>query len=239
VVPDIEYIFTSCENPRRRIKKYLGREAEVLHPGVEYERFRSQDYEPFFFYPSRIVPEKDIAYAIEAFKLFRKRAEASSEPRTRNWRLIIAGALSDRPEHGKYHEHLKGLCDDSISIETDVSDERLIDLYSRCSATLYSPINEDYGLVPLEGMASGKPCIAKDEGGPRETIIDGQDGFLVDSIEAMAERMGLIARDPELAARMGRSGRAKVIRDFSWDRFLARFGEKAEELSCRGARKAI
>ena len=43
------------------------------------------------------------------------------------------------------------------------------------------PVNEDYGLVPLEGMAAGKPCIAANEGGCKETVVDGKTGFLVEA----------------------------------------------------------
>jgi glycosyltransferase involved in cell wall biosynthesis len=233
VVPRIEYIFTSCKNPQARIKKYLNRESEVLYPGVEHENFTCRAYERFFFYPSRIVPEKELEYAIEAFKLFASRQNAkagSAKPGSGDWKLIIAGSLSKRPEHLNYLKKLQGLCTKDITIETNVSEERLLDLYSRCYATLFTPVDEDYGLIPLESMASSKPCIARNEGGPRETIIDGRDGFLVNSIFEMADRMERLSNNEELCASLGKSGRAKVIRDFSWERFLKRFGEKAEEV---------
>jgi glycosyltransferase involved in cell wall biosynthesis len=223
-VPKIEYIFANSANSQKRIKKYLKRESEVLHPGVDAERFSDKGYEEFFFYPSRIAPEKELEYAIEAFRIFKGRAAGK-------WKLVIAGSLSTRSEHQAYYKKILGKCGDSVSIETNVSEERLLDLYSRCRAVLYTPINEDFGLVPLEAMASSKPCIARDEGGPRETIENGKDGFLVPSIFEMAGKMELLARDSDLCAAMGRSGRAKVKREFSWDRFLKRFEEKAKEVA--------
>ena len=123
------------------------------------------------------------------------------------------------------------MCNDSISIEANVTEERLLDLYARCYGVLYTPVNEDYGLVPLEAMASSKPCIAKNEGGPRETIADGKDGFLVSSIWKMAGKMEWLAKHPERCAEMGKTGRRKVQRDFTWERFLKRFEEKAREIS--------
>ena len=81
-------------------------------------------------------------------------------------------------------------------------------------------MNEDYGLIPLESMAASKPCIGRNEGGLKETIRDGRDGFLVSSIWDMAEKMELISKDEERAVCMGRAGRAKVERDFTWDKFL-------------------
>ena len=62
-------------------------------------------------------------------------------------------------------------------------------MYSKCTAVLYPPLNEDYGLVPLEAMASGKPIIAANEGGPKETIADNKTGILVNSAEEMANAM--------------------------------------------------
>lgn len=239
-VPEIEYIFTNSRNSQGRIKKYLNRDAEVLYPGVDYEKFSCRAYENFFFYPSRIVPEKEIEYAIDAFNRFIIRMKAAApKQQTSNWKLVIAGSLSGRPEHQVYFKKLSSMCaasGGSIVIETNVSDERLLDLYSRCRAVLYTPVNEDYGLVPLEAMASSKPCIARNEGGPRETIRDGVDGFLVNSAGEMAGRMAQLAGDPELATRMGKAGRAKAVRDFTWERFLRRFGEKANEIVERKGR---
>ncbi|MEW6748392.1 MAG: glycosyltransferase family 4 protein [Candidatus Micrarchaeota archaeon] len=234
-VPKLEHIFTNSLNSQARIKKYLHRESEVLHPGVDSDRFSCKAYEDFFFYPSRIAPEKEIEYAIEAFKIFRNRVD-NVKHGTGNWKLVIAGALSKRPEHIAYFDRLKSMCDDSIAIETNVGDWQLRDLYARCHAVLYTPVNEDYGLVPLEAMASSKPCIARNEGGPKETIIDGSDGFLINSIWEMAGRMEKLAKDQELCASMGKIGRRKVKRDFTWEAFLKRFSEKAEELMCASPR---
>jgi glycosyltransferase involved in cell wall biosynthesis len=222
-VPKIEYIFTNSKNSQERIKRYLQRSSEVLCPGVDTGRFYCKDYENFFFYPARIVPEKELEYAIEAFKIFSNRVKG--------WRLIIAGSLSKRPEHQQYLKKMQSICNDSIVIETNISEERLLDLYSRCSAVLYTPVNEDYGLIPSEAMASSKPCIARNEGGPRETITDSKTGFLVDSIWDMADKMEQLSKNPERCISMGKQGREYVERNLTWDRFLKRFEEKAKEIA--------
>jgi len=225
-VPKIEYIFTNSRNSQERIKKYLNRDSEVLYPGVDLERFGCKDFEKFFLYPSRIVPEKRIEFAIEAFKRFRK-----SNPGP-GWKLVISGSVSGRKEHLDYFERLKNMAVPGSDIEfrTNISDEELLDLYARCFCILYSPINEDFGLVPLEGFAASKPCIAVNEGGPRETVEHGTDGFLVDGIAGMAKMMRYLSERPELAQEMGRKGRKKAEAKFMWKQFLSRFEEKAEEL---------
>lgn len=239
-VPRIEHIFTNSKNSQGRITKYLKRSSEVLHPGVDLEKFSSKPSERYFLYPSRIAPEKDLEYAVEAFKLFANRQNpkpGASKPETQNWKLIMAGALSKRPEHAAYLKKLRSISTPDIEIRTNVGDWEMRDLYARSTAVLFTPVNEDYGLVPLEAMASGKPCIAKNEGGPKETIQDGRDGFLINSIWEMAGKMELLAKDPERCSQMGKAGRAKVERDFTWEKFLNRFGEKANELANAGSRQ--
>jgi glycosyltransferase involved in cell wall biosynthesis len=220
VVPRIEHIFTNSVNTQARIKKYLGRDSEVLYSGIDSGRFRCAGFERFFFYPSRIDPLKEFEFAIEAFRRFNTDG---------GWKLVIAGSLSKQPGHADYLRWLKSIAGVSVEFETDVSEERMRDLYSRCYATLYSPREEDFGNVPFESMASSKPCIARNEGGPKESIRDGVDGFLVDSPVEMAQRMDHLAKDPEACASMGKAGRRKVA-EFTWERFLRRFEEKAKEL---------
>jgi len=222
VVPKIEYLFTNSQNSQGRIKKYLRKESEILYPGVETEKFSCRAYEKFFFYPSRIAPEKELEYAIEAFRLFSRDAKG--------WKLILAGSVSDRSEHQVYLKKIKSMCGENISIKMNLSNKELLDYYSRCSAVLYTPVNEDFGLVPLEAMASSKPCLARQEGGPRETINNGIDGFLVSSPQQMAEKMLYLAENAEQCALMGKAGRDKVKRQFTWSNFLDRFEEKAKEL---------
>lgn len=229
-VPKIEYLFTNSRNSQDRIKRYLKRDAEVLHPGVELSKFSCKSFDNFFFYPSRITPEKEIEYAIESFKLFKKRASSASMPESKDWKLVIAGGLSKRPEHQEYLKRLRSMCDDSISIETNISEEHLLDLYARCYAVLYTPVNEDFGIVPLEAFASSKPCIARNEGGPRETVTDRQDGFLINSVFEMSERMEQLAKSPDQCRIMGKQGRKKVETSFTWDVFLNRFEAKAKEI---------
>jgi len=225
-VPKIEHIFANSANTQGRLKEYLGADAEVLHPGIDYDEFHCSGYEHFFFYPSRITPEKRFEYVINAFREFKKK-----DGRFKDWKLVIAGSLlADRPEHAAYYEWVKRYLGPDGRVVIDLPHDDLISLYSRCYSILYSPINEDFGIVPLEGMASCKPVIAVNEGGPREVIISGETGFLVSSPSEMADRMAYLAERPELAEEMGRNGRRRVEEKFSWERFLRRFGEVCEKV---------
>jgi glycosyltransferase involved in cell wall biosynthesis len=95
-----------------------------------------------------------------------------------NKRLVIVG---DGPEKNKILQIINNY--KNIKLLVNVNDNELQDLYSNCFALIYMPVNEDFGLVPLEGMASGKICIAANEGGCKETVIDGKTGFLITASE--------------------------------------------------------
>jgi len=219
-IPEIEYMFTVSNNSKNRIKKYLKRDAETLYPGIETNKFSCKGYEKFFFYPSRIDTIKEFEYVIKAFKIF--------SAKTKGWKLVIAGSTS--PFFNEYLEKLKSISNENIIIETNIEEDHLLDLYSRCYAVPFSAIDEDLGLVPLEALASSKPVIARNEGGTRETVAEGNDGFLVNSPEEMAQKMEWLAKNPDACEKMGKLGRKKVCKDFTWENFLKRFEEKAREM---------
>ena len=81
------------------------------------------------------MPEKEIEYALEAFKLFSTRANQRRPQNGVKWKFVIAGALSKRPEHQAYYKKLHSICTEDVRIEPDISEERLLELYSRCYAT--------------------------------------------------------------------------------------------------------
>ena len=218
-VPKIEHVFANSRNTQNRLKKYLNVESEVLNPGVDYNDFECNSYDKFFFYPSRITPEKRFEYVIRAFKEFKKK-----KPEFKEWQLVIAGSLfADRQDHAAYYEHIKRMLDGHGRILVDVPFTELRDLYSKAYSVLYSPINEDFGIVPLEALASSKPVISVNEGGPKEVIENGKTGFLVNSPKEMAEKMAFLAERPEKAEEMGKLGRKNVEKNFSWKQFLKRF----------------
>ncbi|MEM3192199.1 MAG: glycosyltransferase, partial [Candidatus Parvarchaeota archaeon] len=89
--------------------------------------------------------------------------------------------------------------------------------------------NEDFGLVPLESMASCKPVISFNEGGPKETILDGITGFLVDDVDGMAEKMKYLAGNVDETIKMGKNGRAWVEKNFPPGAFFSRIDSIVED----------
>ncbi len=232
VVKKIEAIATNSNTTNERIKKYFGRPATVINPGIDAKAYTNAGDEKFFLYPSRILSNKRQEYAIDAFRQFARRSK------NKKYRLVIAGALSNDPEHAAYLAKLKSMSKGfRIEIRENLREEALKSLYSRCSAVIFAAINEDYGFIPLEAMASSKPIISVNEGGPTETIAAGKTGFLVNSAREMAKKMELVAENQDLAERMGKEGRRRVERNYSWSAFFEKFGPLARKVSRSGSQE--
>ncbi|SRR5581483_9646805 len=213
-------VFISSEARRRALKGGLisGERCEVVHPGLGFEPSEpSNSFQRFFLLPGRIMWTKNIELGIRAFQRFRENRRDYAD-----FRLIIAGAV-DRKSRD-YFQALQQLAggDDSICFKISPSDAELSNLYRTCYATLFTAFNEDWGIVPIESMAFGKPVIAVNRGGPTESVEHGVSGFLEEpNPAAFAERMLELAGDFELAAAMGsRAWRRSQL--FTWNRFTNR-----------------
>jgi glycosyltransferase involved in cell wall biosynthesis len=228
VVKDIERIVTNSYNTRSRIVKYYGREdATVLGGGVDYENYKKGEDANYFFYPSRISPNKRQEYAIRAFGHFKRQIKG--------YKLVLAGPVSNDKLYNNYYKKIVALAEavGDVKIKTNVNERELARLYSNCTAVLYTPMNEDYGLVPLEAMASYKPIIAVNEGGMKETVEDRKTGLLVNSIEEMANAMVEVAEHPEFAKELGKNSRENVVKKHSWKVFFKEYDKVLKEIKKR------
>lgn len=140
--------------------------------------------------------------------------------------LVVAGGYDDRVvENKKHYLELSALAEDlkvsdRVTFLRSFSDQEKVGLLSVCSALLYTPSGEHFGICPLEAMYMGKPVIAVNTGGPLETVINNKTGFLCDpSPLAFAERMAHLIKNPHLVAEMGAAGRSHVQQNFSFEAF--------------------
>src|SRR5690606_25009402 len=143
-------------------------------------------------------------------------------PDLSHFRLVIAGIVDRKSQ--PYFEKLKALTggDPGVEFRVHPSDAELAGQYDHCYAVLFAAFHEDWGIVPIEGMAFGKPAIATNRGGPRESVQHGVQGFLEEpEVEAFARRMAELAGDAELARRMGQAGRERA-KIFTWETFTER-----------------
>lgn len=154
-----EYIGIS-EFVRRRIRKYYERDSALIYPPVDTSKYHiDENPGDYFLMVGRLVSYKKFDLAVKAFS-------AMELP------LKIVG---DGPERKKL-EHMAGKNIEFLGL---VSDFKMPELYARAQAVIF-PQEEDFGLVPLEAMASGRPVIAYRAGGALETIAEGVTGVFFD-----------------------------------------------------------
>jgi glycosyltransferase involved in cell wall biosynthesis len=231
-------IFAISEEVKTRILAGRLAPAErmrTLHPGVELSAFTpSPPTERVFFVPGRIMWTKNLELAIQAFQLFK---ETAPEPST--WKLVIAGIVDRKSK--PYLDRLRSLAsgDPSVEFRVHPSDEEMRALYAACFATLFTAFNEDWGLVLIEAMASGKPAVAVNRGGPKEIVRHEHDGLLSDpEPSAFAAAMGRLAGEQGLHDRLSANAPSSAAR-FGWDPFIAELDAELErEIGDAGAREA-
>jgi glycosyltransferase involved in cell wall biosynthesis len=164
----------NSRNVAERIRKFYDRDSDVLHCPVDLDRFSigsgSGDY---FVVASRLLPYKRIDLAIRAASLA-------------NVPLLVAGA---GPAESSLRRHAHRTTTTMLGF---VSDARLNELVGSARAAIV-PGEEDFGLVPLEAAAAGRPAIAYRRGGALETIVEGETGVFFD--DATPESLAAALRD--------------------------------------------
>jgi glycosyltransferase involved in cell wall biosynthesis len=128
--------------------------------------------------------------------------------------VVIGGEGPDRERL----ESLAGGLDGRVRFTGRIGDEELADLYARCAALYYAPVDEDFGMGPYEAFLSGKPVItATDSGGPLEVVHDRATGLVVaPTADAVAEASAYLVAHPDEARAWGHAGRS-VAERVTWD----------------------
>ena len=199
----MDLIIANSATVQERIRTYLGRESTIVYPPCDLSAYRWIEQGDYYLSTARLAPLKRVDAIVQAFLAMPDK------------KLVVASA-------GEELERLRRLAGDAPNIEFLgwVSDTQLQSLIGGAIATLYVPVEEDFGMSPVESMAAGKPVIGVAEGGLRETIVDGatgtllQPGFTVDDIIAAVSAM---SPHQAMSMRAACEARAEL---FSEDRFL-------------------
>ncbi len=155
----VDYFIADSKNVQQRIKKYYGRESELIYPPVETGKFYiSQNPKNYFLMVGRQVPYKRFDLAIKAFA------------KLPNEQLLIIG---DWPFYSRLK--IKKFKAKNIKFLGRVSEKELTRYYADCKALIF-PQEEDFGIVPVEAMAAGRPVISYRAGGALETVVEGETG---------------------------------------------------------------
>jgi len=141
-----------------RIEKYYRRQASVIYPPVDVEHFAiSPDIGDYYLALGQLVRYKRFDLAVDAFSRMGKR-------------LLVAGT-------GEEEKKLRSRAGPSVEFLGWQSDAQIRELLAHCKALIF-PGEEDFGIVPVEAMASGRPVIAYGRGGALETVVAGKTGLL-------------------------------------------------------------
>lgn len=152
--------------------------------------------------------------------------------------LIIAGGYDKRVEENvEYHLELIGLADelrvtDKVMFLRSPSDIDKVSILHHCKIVIYTPPNEHFGIVPLEAMYVGKPVIAHKSGGPMESIVSGETGFLVENLsaEAFASKISFLVTNPDSIEDFGRTGKDRFLKTFSFTAFSVQLNKAIDDL---------
>jgi glycosyltransferase involved in cell wall biosynthesis len=203
-----DYILTNSENTRKRIKKFYGRDAKVLYPPLDLN-FKVEDglkkaVVPYFVAVGRLSRYKNFELLIETFNKVR-------------FPLILIGT-------GIEEAHLKEIAKENIVFKGRASDEEKHQILENCAGLINTVVDEDFGIVPIEAMAHGKPVLVHKSGGHLETVIEGEDGmyFEEETIECLSQR--LIEFDKAIKNKQFNHEKIKEhAQRFSKERFLTEF----------------
>jgi glycosyltransferase involved in cell wall biosynthesis len=193
---------------------------EVVPMGIDPRFFaRASPYQPFrgegefrIFSCARLHPAKGHAFLLQALALLVRKGVAA--------RLEIAG--EDAAGGLGYRRELASLIDASglvsrVRVLGAVPEERVRERLAACHAFCLPSLHEAFSVATMEAMAMQVPVVATRVGGMGELVSDGSDGLLVPAgdAEALAGALARLARDPELAERLGAAARPKILARFS------------------------
>jgi glycosyltransferase involved in cell wall biosynthesis len=190
-----------------RIDKYYRRDALVVHPPVEIERYRAVERRPgdYYLVLGRVVPYKRVDLAVAACARLDRR-------------VLVAG-------DGRAMPLARAAAGPGAEFLGRVPDEQLPDLLAGARALLFCG-EEDFGIVPVEAQAAGVPLIAYGVGGVRDSVADGETGILFEeqTVESVADAILAFEERTFEEARI----RAQA-EQFGPERFLDRFASVVAE----------
>jgi glycosyltransferase involved in cell wall biosynthesis len=154
----VDHFVANSAYVAKRIQKFYRREAKVIHPFVDLAHFQEEkNKDDFYLTASRLVPYKRVDLIVEAFAKMPEK------------KLVVIG-------DGAEWKKIKEKAAKNIELLGFQSDQVLKKYMQKAKGFVFAAL-EDFGMIPVEAMASGTPVIAFGKGGVSETVIDGVTGL--------------------------------------------------------------
>ncbi len=204
------HIVANSQFTRANAERAYRRSVDVCPPGVDTASFqpRDQPRESLVLSVGALTPNKGFDFIIQAV--------GTLQPAQRPPVLIISN-YQELPERA-YLTELATQNNVQVTFKASVSEAELRDWYARAGCMAYAPVREPFGLVALEAMAAGAPVVGVNEGGVRETIVDGVTGVLAPRNAAeFGQRIMELLREPGRAERYANAARKHVVARFNWE----------------------
>ncbi len=193
----VTHFLANSTEVQGRIQRLYGRESQVIHPPVDIDRFRLKKGKgDTYLVVSALVPYKRVDLAVRVCT-------------RRSWPLVVVG-------QGSEEKRLKAMAGPTVSFKGWVPDGEMPAYYDKAKALLF-PGREDFGIVPVEALASGCPVVAFGEGGVLDTLSDGETGVLFherteEALEAAIGRFEKMDFKPEaLREKANRFSKARFL----------------------------
>lgn len=214
VIGEADYVSAISATVANRLHHYCDIDAAVLYPPLPLgSRYYNSPADNYILSVGRLVGIKRVDLAIKALSIVHPFVK-----------LRIVGIAEDPLIMDYYRAEINRLgLSTRVEFLGRVSDEELLELYSRCLAVYYAPYDEDYGFVTLEAFASAKPVItASDSGGTLEFVRHMQNGLVLSpDPDTIGHAINSLIANPDLNNEMGRAGRQFIcdsgLLGSSWD----------------------
>ncbi len=205
-----DYYIVNSEETKKRIEKFYRRDAAVIYPPVDipnsFENWKLKT-KNYYITVSRLARAKHVDILVKASNEYK-------------FHLKIVGS-------GRDEKYLRSIAGPAVEFLGNVNDKQLINVYQNARAFLFSSVDEEFGIAPVEAMGHGLPVIAYKSGGLPETVCDGVNGYLFDQLspESLIEKVKNLESLPTDKYLAMKKAARKTAEQFTYDKFKKRILE--------------